>query len=254
MKQTWRFRLRAAGVHLACSAIIAGCVFGVLYGLWYPPPLFSVAGGKSLFLLLVSCDVLLGPILTLIVFNVSKRRSQLFRDVGLIVLVQISALLYGTHTMYVARPVYIVYNVGQFNAVQDSMLDRSAYQKMPRSVPGVSWSGPKWIGAILPADNDERTAVMFSSAFGGPDIYQMPQYFVPYNRVKTEIANHTMTPKEFVRRYGGDLTSLQAILAKHSTPGINYGLMPIVLREGYAVATIDKATGEAIAMDAPAVQ
>jgi len=50
------------------------------------------------------------------------------------------------------------------------------------------------------------------------------------------------------------LASLQAILVKHNAPGKDLGLMPVLLRGAYAVATIDRTTGDVIAMDLPAVQ
>ena len=236
MNRVWQFRLCAFGVHLLCSALIASGVFWLLYGLWYPEPLFAIASGKPLFLLMVGCDVVLGPMLTLVVFNINKPHRELRRDIGIIALVQLTALIYGAHVMYAARPVYIVYNVGQFNVVQAQMITDAAYRKMPSGITVNPLLGPEWIGAVLPTDTKRQNAVLFSAVSGGPDVYQLPEFFVPYVQVKHEIAKRALTPHEFIRRYGGNLASLQAILAKHNAPGKDHGLMPVLLRGAYAVA------------------
>ncbi len=66
-------RWKAAGIHLSISILIGLVVGALLFGVWYPPPFFHAAGADMLVLLLVGVDVVLGPLLTLIVFKSGKR-------------------------------------------------------------------------------------------------------------------------------------------------------------------------------------
>ena len=98
-----KFRLRASGLHFFISAAIA-LIFGLLVFLvWYPPPFAMLAGGLILFSMLVGIDVVLGPFLTALVANPNKPRPELRRDIGLIVVVQLLAFVYGAYTIEIGR-------------------------------------------------------------------------------------------------------------------------------------------------------
>ena len=107
-------RFRAAGVHLGLSALVALLAGAVVFGLWYPYPYRVISGGQSLFWLVVTVDLVLGPLLTWIVFDRRKPRAELVRDVSVIALLQLSALVYGLVSVYQARPVYLVHEVDRF--------------------------------------------------------------------------------------------------------------------------------------------
>jgi len=66
-------RWQAAQIHLGISAMIAALVVWIMLYLWYPEPYFRVSGGQTLLLLLIGVDVVIGPLLTLIVFDPRKR-------------------------------------------------------------------------------------------------------------------------------------------------------------------------------------
>jgi hypothetical protein len=65
-------RWKAAGIHLAISFALALAVAALLYLLWFPPPYFIAAGATGLMLLIIGVDVIVGPALTLLVFNPAK--------------------------------------------------------------------------------------------------------------------------------------------------------------------------------------
>src|SRR4051812_41758107 len=91
-------RCRAAGVHLLISTAIAAVAAVLVFGLWYPGFYRRVAGGRELFLLVISIDVVLGPLLTFTVFNWAKGWKHLRRDLAVIGAIQLAALIYGLHT------------------------------------------------------------------------------------------------------------------------------------------------------------
>jgi hypothetical protein len=105
-------RWRAAGIHLLISAGIGGAVLALMLTFWYPPPLFQAMGGIGLALILIGVDIVMGPLLTLVVFRSGKRGLKL--DLTAIGVLQLAALLYGCHVISLARPAYIVFVKDQF--------------------------------------------------------------------------------------------------------------------------------------------
>ena len=89
---------------------------------WYlasgiPYPYRDLSGGRELFTLVVSVDVILGPLVTLIIFNRAKPRTELVRDLTVVALIQLAGLGYGLWSVYVARPVHLVFELDRFRAV-----------------------------------------------------------------------------------------------------------------------------------------
>lgn len=166
------FRLFASGAHLAASAAVATALFGLVYCVWYPAPLFDLSAGKNLFLLVVAVDVVLGPLLTLVVAAPSKSRRELTRDIGVIALVQLSALAYGVHVVAQARPAFIVYNTGQFNVVNANEIEPEELAKARAPFDRIPLLGPRLVGAPLPADEQERAETMFSRLRGAATCFR----------------------------------------------------------------------------------
>ncbi len=72
----WRSKVRAFSIHLGAAFAIHMLAALLVFGLWYPYPLSEISGGRELFLLIVSVDVVMGPLITLAVFNPSKSRRK----------------------------------------------------------------------------------------------------------------------------------------------------------------------------------
>ena len=84
------------------SFAVATAVLAFMLSLWYPGPLFEAAGGDRLVFILVAVDVTLGPLITLVIFKAGKKGLKF--DLAVIASLQLAALVYGMHTVYVARP------------------------------------------------------------------------------------------------------------------------------------------------------
>ena len=106
-------RYQAFAVHMAISLIIFAVLLICITQYWYPGILFDTGNGWKAIALIVSIDLILGPLLTFIVFNPTK--SSLKFDLWVIALVQIAALAYGTWTIHSSRPLAITYINNSFN-------------------------------------------------------------------------------------------------------------------------------------------
>lgn len=172
-------RYQAFSYHLLASAGIGLCSAALVFLVWYPWPLPVATGVTAVFLTLLSVDVVIGPCITLIVFNPAKK--DLKRDLAIIVLLQVCALLYGMHTVFIARPVYYVFNSDRFDLVFANDLTPDKLEKVtdPRfkSPPLLR---PEIVAARTPSTSEERNSILFSAAVGGDDLPQLPQYYMPY--------------------------------------------------------------------------
>lgn len=66
-------RYKAASIHfLACLAVGLGTL-ALCWFVWYPAPMLIALGGHEIFLLVVGIDVVVGPLLTLVVFKAGKK-------------------------------------------------------------------------------------------------------------------------------------------------------------------------------------
>src|SRR5664279_5232927 len=88
-------RAKAAAIHLLVSAAVALLAALLVFAVWYPGAFRELAGGRGLFLLVTSVDVVLGPVLTFAVFNRAKGRRHLTWDLAVIASLQFAALVYG---------------------------------------------------------------------------------------------------------------------------------------------------------------
>lgn len=166
-------RLRAATlaavIHLAISALIAAVAAIVVLGVWFPYPYRILSGGMHLFLLMIGIDVICGPLLTLIIFNPKKSKKELFIDLGLIGLLQCIALLYGMHSIAMARPVALVFEVDRFVSVTAAQIRQAGEDKQTSEYNKLSWTGPRLLSARSAANGEEAIKSIELSLHGiGP--------------------------------------------------------------------------------------
>ena len=166
-------RWKAASIHLLISVAIALGAVVLLYFMWYPQPFFEASGGEFLLTLLVAVDVILGPLITLVIFN-TKKKSLKF-DLAVVALVQLAALSYGMYTMYLARPVFVVYAHSQFKVVTANEIEPEMLKHVTNAeYKSLSFSGPKYVFNVAPESTPDLDAFMYANEG------LAPQYYVPF--------------------------------------------------------------------------
>ena len=179
-----RFRLTAFGLHLLASACALGLTLGALYAGWYRWPGWYLTGVLHVALILLSVDLALGPTVTLIIANPRKPRRELARDISIIVIVQLAALVYGAATLWRGRPLYYTFSADRLEMVQASNFAPDELALARRDNPALAphwYSLARWVWAPLPDDPKEANRIMQSAIFGGRDVIDMPRYFKPWS-------------------------------------------------------------------------
>lgn len=183
--------IRAATLHFLASSAVAVLAAALVFGLWFPYPYRELAGGRELFLLMVVVDVMCGPVLTAVLFNPSKSRRELVLDLGLVVLVQLAALVYGVHTVAQARPVYLAFEVDRFRVVTVADVHKDTLNPAQGGVHVLPWTGPRMIGVRSARDGDEMLASLDLSLRGiepstRPDWWQAYELSKPQVQAKAQ--------------------------------------------------------------------
>lgn len=122
-------KLKAAGIHLGLSTII---FLGILYLIlveWYPEPFFTAEGGWQGIRLMAFVDLVLGPALTLIIYNHMKAKREIFMDLSIVAIIQISALIWGGYMVYSKRPVVLAFYESAFYTVTNDYFEMQGISK-----------------------------------------------------------------------------------------------------------------------------
>ena len=238
-----RRRSTAAGIHLLISAAIAVAAALLVFGLWYPGPFRYLAGGRDLFLLVTSVDVILGPVLTFAVFNRAKGWRHLRWDLSVIGIVQIAALVYGLHTVFVVRPVAMVFEVDRLRLVtasdvppEDLLLARPPYDRL-------SWTGPSLLGTRAPEPGPERTDALFKG-LSGIDISSRPKFWQPYEQSKAAAIARSRPLATLLSHYPAKADETRRRLADMGAKESTARFLPAMAR-GEWVAVLN-ATGDVL--------
>lgn len=236
-------RFQAFSIHFFVSSIIALLSAGLVFLLWYPGLLAAATGVTKVFLILLIVDVVLGPVITLIIFN--PKKEELKRDLFIVFLIQIAALLYGLHTVFIARPVYIVFSVDCFELVYANDLSEEKLKKATnKQFQSLPLMGPELIAVRRPTEASERTKILFSSLQGGDDLPQLPEYYVSYGEKKVEVIKQ-IQPFSHLYPFNKDRErEVDQLQQKYALQKIGAGYLPLKARVRDLTIIVNKTTGE----------
>lgn len=237
-------RWKAAAIHLSISAAIGLISAALIFGVWYPPPYSHAAGADELVLLLLGVDVVLGPLLTLVVFKTGKKSLRF--DLGVIALMQACAFMYGMSVVVRARPAFIVGAIDRFSLVSANDLTAADLAKARKpEFRSPSWSGPRVVGAELPTDITERNDLAFRGA-AGKDIDKYPQYYVDYSNVAPQLMAHAK-PLDALRKAHPESSSLlDTWLHSHQRDAASVLWVPLNARRAALIMLLDRQTGQTL--------
>ena len=175
-------RVKAALSHLLISVIVFSIFLLLVFFIWYVYPFNITEGVGDIVYLMAGVDIVLGPLLTLVVFKVGKKGLKF--DLSLIAIVQIGALVYGGHVIYSERPAWVVFAKDRFEVVGLVEIDTSKIQDKNLLV-GV-FDRPKKVFAELPS-GEKAADIALQALSGGADIDRIPELYRDYETNKEEV-------------------------------------------------------------------
>lgn len=235
-------RSKAAGIHFAVSAAASAGVLALVFLGWYPGPLDRISGVGEVLLLLLAVDVVLGPFLTLVVFDRSKK--SLWFDLSCIAAMQVAALIYGLYAIEAGRPHYLVFVKDRFEVVSRADLetdDRTSAEG--NRAADVSWFSPSIVAAEMPSSEQARKDVLFESVVGGRDIQHFPTRYREYASQATLAASKGMSLQELRAINPDGDRVLQLAIRSSRLPEDRVKFLPIKGPKGDAAMLVDASIG-----------
>jgi len=243
----WRSRSKAALIHLGGSIIVALLAAALVFTFWYPWPYRIISGGTELFILLVSVDVVLGPLVTLAVFDRRKRFSELRRDLTVVVLLQAAALGYGLHITFVARPVVLALEGERFRAVQALEVVEADLPKAPKPLRSLPLDGPRTVRTTQPAAGDEKFDAI-TLGLAGVDLGMQPKYWRVWDDSGRREALAAAKPlRRLLTRQQAARREVAAAIARSGRAVQDLVYLPLLARHTDWVVLLDAHSGDIVA-------
>lgn len=243
----WKGRLKASGIHFCISLLIALLAAALVFGLWYPYPYREIAGGRELFLLVVTVDVILGPLITLIVFNRAKPWRELKRDLTVVVLIQLAALGYGLWAVFVARPVHLVFEYDRFRVVHAVNVPNEMLPMVPDGIDALPLTGPTLLSLRPFKDANEKMEATLAAVQGGLPLSARPNLWQPYAAAKTEILHEAKPVSQLKARFPSQSAAIDAAIAHTDRKPETLVHLPMVGRKSFWTVFLDPVTAEVLA-------
>lgn len=234
----WKVRLRAASLHLAASALLALTAAALVFAVWYPYPYSQVSGGRELFTLVVAVDVMLGPLLTFAIFNRAKPPDELRRDLAVIVLLQLAALGYGLWTVFVARPVYLVFEIDRFRVVHAVEVGEALLPRAPAGLHTLPLfkTGVLSVRPFASADESMEATL---AALQGVDLAARPDLWQPYLAAASQIRATAKPAAHLLNRFPAQAEIIHAAFVKSGRTAEGLLSVPLASRKLFWTVLLD---------------
>lgn len=237
----WREKFVAFGIHFLVTLLLAAMAASLIFFVWFPDPFQTMVGGTKLFELVITCDLILGPLLSLVIFDTRKARWKIVMDYCIVGTVQIAALVYGVIVVAGTRPVYVAFNKDRLEVVTARDISEAelaaardpAYARLPLD-------GPKFVSIQIPqADQQEA---MFQ-AIEGLEEHQRPKFYAPYEVALPAIRQHARTVAQLTAKFPASKPLFDPALRDLGLTPERVHWLPVRHREGFWTALIDTADG-----------
>ena len=247
-------RYQAALGHLSLSLIVFAILGYLVYFCWYPQPLFAIDAGWQGLRILAFVDFVLGPFITLFIFNPKKK--ELFKDLAIIALIQVSALSYGTYHVYQSRPAVVVYADQTYYTMAYSELEHFPLSEQLLSE--IPLNAPLYKLFDLPRENtsieyavetddfsiqDKIRDLRFESVGTETPFYLLESHHKDYKANVSTINKYTLNLEAIQSELNGENLQILKQWLKLNPDFNNYTYAVLVGRYGSVIVQVDSKTG-----------
>ena len=242
---TFKDRLRVSAIHLAISLAIAFLAALIVFGLWYPYPYREISGGRNLFLLVIAVDVVMGPLITLVIFNRAKSRRHLAMDFSIVGLLQLAALSYGLFIVFIARPVHLVFEFHRMAVVHAIDVDPKLLSEAPPELQYLPLTGPTLLSLRAFKTADEQMTSTLQAAQGLAQAAQ-PGLWQPYSTAQADILKEAKPVAQLKSRFPNQAAAVDSVVAKSGLGADKLAYLPMLGRKDAWTVLIDSANAQPV--------
>jgi len=238
----WREKFRAFAIHFLATAALGACAAALIFLVWFPHPFATMIGGTELFMLVVGCDMALGPLISLVIYNSRKSRRELITDYTLVALVQLAAMIYGVYIVAGTRPVYVAFNKDRLEVVtaRDISAKELGAARDPRYAK-LPYDGLHYIFIKVPAA--EQQEALFESV-GGNEEHDRPKFYAPYESGVAEIRAKAKPLAELTKEFPASAALFADATKELQVPAERVRWLPVRHRLGFWTALLDAENGK----------
>lgn len=242
----WADRFKASGIHLGLSLAVAILAATLVFGLWYPYPYREISGGRELFILITVVDVILGPLVTFAVFNRLKAKTELRRDLAIVGLIQLAALLYGLNTVFIARPVHLVFEYNRFNVVHAVDIPEEVLTQGPKDIEPLPLWGPTLLSLRPFKDNNEQTDATLAD-MGGLPLSAQTKLWQPYEQASAQVLQQARPLSHLLGRFPQQADLIQQAVKATGQTAESLAYLQMVGRKTFWTVLVDAKTARVLA-------
>ena len=242
----WPDRLKASAIHLTLSLTMAALAAALVFGVWYPYPYREISGGRELFLILVTVDVVLGPLMTLAVFNRVKPWPVLRRDLIVIAVVQLLALSYGLWTVCVARPVHMVFEYNRFSVVHAVDIPPEELAKTPAGINALPMMRPSLLSLRAFKNENEKMDFTLAAALG-VGLSTRPELWQPYASALPEILKEAKPVSQLKARFANQASEIDRVVSTAGGNPQTVLYLPLIGRDHFWTVFVDPVDAHIVA-------
>ncbi len=229
-------RFGAFLVHLGISAAVLAVILYFVFFWWYPGFFFDSDGGGQGLRLVLLVDLVLGPVLTLVVFD--RRKPELKRDLAIIGTLQAVCLAAGVYVVWSERPLALVYVDGYFFSVSG---DEFTSEPELAGLPG---RYPKQVYVTMPADPVEQSNIRSDAWRSGTPLRVKQELYAPYAELGDKFGE--AFDLELLRANDPN-SALTRWEAEHG-PAERYAFFPFGARYGFSFIGVSEPEGRIVGL------
>jgi hypothetical protein len=198
--------------------------------------------------IVIGVDIILGPLLTLVIFDSRKTRKVLARDLSFIVLVQIVALMWGAYKTHEARPVFVVFHSDAIYSIARN--DVPAKPKTGEvAIPGF-WQLPKQV--YIPKLSGEEAVKHVLNIFtkDGKEIQYQQDRYLPVKSHKNDILKMAMDMNSYLEKKKNK-SQVDAFIQRRGGSYDKYAFYPLEYGPFKSIVGVDRENLELIELLSP---
>jgi hypothetical protein len=184
---------------------------------------------------------MLGPLLTLAIFDRAKPAKALRRDVIVVVLIQLVALGYGLRTVFVARPVYLVFEIDRFRVVHAVDVAKELLPRAPVELRTLPLFGQTLL-AVRPFSSAAESADATIAALQGVELGSRPDLWQPYAAAAARVREATKPAVNLTVRFPGQAKIINKALAQTGRSADYLLSIPLVSHQSFWTVLLDAKT------------
>jgi len=235
-------KLKASLIHFGLSILLVSLSMGSIIFFFFPTLFISVSNFKEVASIIIAVDLILGPLLTFVVFQPQKKSLKF--DLTVIAIIQLCALIYGAYALYQIHPVYITFNIDRFTLInaRDAEPNKAIYEEYKIS----KLRAGKMAFAKMPEDINKKNNLILIAAGGGEDLDKREEFYEPINENISSIITKSLDPKLI---FANEASKEQAksFYNKHQNNLNEFAYLPLNSEKKDAIIVLDKITAKPIA-------